>query len=1018
MKKTALLLSIIILISTVFCADVDLQAAQEINLFDEGNFIVKDDMELYSNNLALSSAGWKSNMSDLVSLSLECENTSRVYGGSGRSLRADFVLGETDTRFNFYLNDKIINENSIGEPLGYSSKLGFWLYSDCDVDFYLVAYDSNTGKQVRTTTVSLNTGANFLIYDWTDFNNDTGVFEYIYQPVFVFIPQQKQGTVWLDQIGIIAGDAQSTHAEGFYELAIDNTAFNAASANASLCEQNATVHHRGITNVGANTYSIRLDYTQISTDKSADYCYSDCLRINSNDFVYNTVSDNLYGEDTVLSFWVKSGTPISLELWYYDTNIYGEEIESEKFITAISAGESIINVPLKEIMKNKKASYSAVDELHISLYGLSKSDISGCIYIDAIGFYSTNTDNILIEKISKITEISPEYANEISDIIYFYTELSVEEENNITNKTLSRYNNLISKFYLIAPQITYADTLNGDSNYKDGTLAFDISLKNPELSGYRVKKIGAVVHRKQLLAKPYMLTGDTENSVTVSKFVSSSIKLYEEKLILKCFDGASSEDFEGYIVTDYLVRPFAVFTTNGLDEHIVYGSVYDTSSKKTAVVKENIEKMTDQNSNTAWVADSPGKHMLSFKFDTPKTFNTIVFKEVGSKITDYIVELKQENEWVQVYRQDQMGSRTGVLDKTYTAKEVRLTVTTNDAGGGIKEIEFALADGFADMSGFANVGYYTASRMDKVRAKNYSELHGLTDIIFFDYGSFTVDGDFLWGKAEKDTNGIYNEQLLKEVMAETVKELDGEPMRMWFSLGNYYKETTTDNALLFATEEARQKLAEFCVELCDEYGFYGIELDYEFPDRNTDNPDLAWENFNKFLRCAGAALHAKGYKLSAALPGRGGRIEAETVSYMDRVNAMVYDSRDARGNHSPYERVINSINYYTGIGFDRSQIIIGLPFYEHPTTDNSSGMTYEWVVKRWRNAIEPWTNIAYSGDTVHYFNGTLMIRDKVFYCMQQGIGGVFCWVMGADVPDDDPRSLSLMVEKTIERFTK
>ena len=432
-----------------------------------------------------------------------------------------------------------------------------------------------------------------------------------------------------------------------------------------------------------------------------------------------------------------------------------------------------------------------------------------------------------------------------------------------------------------------------------------------------------------------------------------------------------------------------------------------------------IENMFDGNNKTYWALNKNKTTTTTFSLEKEKSFNTIIFEEISGAITDYIVELKQGNEWVQVYRQDQMGSRTGVLDKTFTAKDVRLTVTTNNTNsGGIAEIKFELVDGFSNMSGFANVGYYTAKRMQKLRDKNYSELHGLTDIIFFNYGSFTIDGDYLWGEAGEDSEGIYDEQFLQEIMAETKEVLADEPMRMWFSLGNYHPETTTDNALLFGTEEARQKLTKFCVELCDKYGFYGIDIDYEFPTKNTENPDLAWANYNKFIRCVGKALHAKGYKFSAALPPWGSVIEPETVQYIDRVNSMVYDSRDVRGNHSPYANVIRSINYYLDLGFNRSQIIVGIPFYEHKTEDNTSGMTYEWVVNRWRDAIQPWTNIAYSGSSTHYFNGPVMVRDKVFYCMQQGIGGVFCWVMGADVPDSDPRSLSLTVENTIKRFSK
>lgn len=427
-----------------------------------------------------------------------------------------------------------------------------------------------------------------------------------------------------------------------------------------------------------------------------------------------------------------------------------------------------------------------------------------------------------------------------------------------------------------------------------------------------------------------------------------------------------------------------------------------------------IEDMLDGDETTYWSPYSTESSSVEFSLGKEATFNTVEFIEHRTYITDYILEAKQSGQWVQIYRQDEMGDRVGVLDKTFTAKDFRLTVTMSDERGGIAEIDFKLCDGFILPEQYANLGYHTASRIDKVRANNFDELRGLTDVILFDFASFDKDGNVVWDYL----GGGYNEEFLVDMIEETEQALNGQKIRYWFGFQYFTKRNPdVDTADVLATEESRVKLSDAMVELCEKYGFYGIDIDYEYPHNLTQNPEKAWSNYDEFLKILGTKLHAKGYKLSLAMAPSQVRLSSETIKLIDKVNVMSYDIIDSRGRHASYALLDRCVVYFTDLGFDESKLVMGMPFYTKTTT-NDGGQAWSWVLNRWRGAIKPWVNWAYTNKYQFYFNGPYMVRDKVFYTMNNGLGGVFNWCMGSDVPDSEGRSLSLTVEETIKRFSK
>ena len=470
-------------------------------------------------------------------------------------------------------------------------------------------------------------------------------------------------------------------------------------------------------------------------------------------------------------------------------------------------------------------------------------------------------------------------------------------------------------------------------------------------------------------------------------------------------------------------------TTNSSGELYMDAFGYYDSSTEFEWIADN--KMFDEDTTTYWSPTTTEKIYTGFKTETPVTFNAIDFTEYldfdedetnyinNSYVKEFVLDVKQNGKYVELCRIDEIGTRTVVLDDTYTGTDFRITVTAADERFAISKLAFKEISAVKRATPFRNVGYFCASSIDKLRECFYDKLSGYTDIILFDYGSWNANGDFLWGTMYENVDEAHLENTLAEIRA-----LDGgNDLDIWFCLQNYDK-SITDTSVLFATETSRRNLAQFAVNLCEKYGFTGIDIDYEYPATVTE-----WRNYGEFLSLCGQMLHAKGYKLSAALTSFGtNHITANIQSALDYVNMMVYDIYDATGRHSPYSLMDRFYKYYTGIGFRSEQLVLGVPYHTRTleTVDDRhqyGGGGYRGLYDEYAEYINPHTNLitSTSGKWNYYFNGTDMLRDKVWYAISNNMSGVFCWSLRNDVANDNEKgvpSLGQAIIDTIDHFTE
>lgn len=1009
------LLCIAIIAVSVFGGGLVASAVDSVAVTHGDDFIVKENMEIYSSSSELYNS-WKiaDKYKSATSLSLETEETSRVYGESGKSLKLsyDFSKLESGKTVSIYYNDKIYNDDLNGNPLGLSSRLGFWIYTENDIELYLIALDSviTTGTEIKTNTKSIEAGYHFITFDWDDFALLTeGTFEYLYQLQIVFSSAAEAGNIWFDEFGIVQLDCgMANHAESFYEI---NTFSNASSwvnknsETATLYIGDSKFYHKGSTNIADNAASIKIAYSDITDTQKSNFYYNSDLRINKNSYAEGSVSDNLYGEDTVLALWVRADRALTLEFNYADKSLSNTTIYSNKYSVSIGAGENIVKVPLSDLVQNKNAAYFWVYQLQFWVSNTDTTAVSGNIYIDAIGYYNSDTDNELAEKISSVAEITPETADDIKDILCYYRELDEELKKNITSRTMFSYNKLLSAYEKIAPQVICPDTLEDSKIYEDGTLTFDVSIDNGISGEYTVAEIGAVMHRKQLVASVNSLTKETENSVYVSKSVSAMWDL-RVTVIFKCFDGATDDELSGYFRTDYLIRAYVTYKNSNGDSFTVYSSdVYDTSSDRIKAEDINMSYAFDSDTNTYWEASGAGEYTVYYDFGTPKTFNTVSFQEKSQGeynsngtyiygITYFTIDLSDDGkEWYTVYRQDEMGNRTAVLDKTYTAAFVRINLSS-DMEAGICEVSFENTEA---LNKSLRVLSYLRSSEDITGYEG--NIAALTDITLIDYGSWDTSGEY--------TFSVDISELESRIAV--IRAINPQ-INIWFSMRKFeLAENETKDDLFSST--ANTALIEECLQLCRNYKLCGIDFDFEYPEGATQI-----SNYNNFLNSLGSALHNEGYKLSVATSDFVNHTaSAENIDY---VNLMAYDriALDRFGRHNSYNAIYRQINKLVNeSGFKREQILLGLGYYGKPTVaSKGDSLPYKNLVKQYYENIETGSNMFGK----YYCAKPATNCDKVLLALQQDLNGVFSWSLTTDLPIESEYSLAGSVKDTISRFTE
>ena len=194
---------------------------------------------------------------------------------------------------------------------------------------------------------------------------------------------------------------------------------------------------------------------------------------------------------------------------------------------------------------------------------------------------------------------------------------------------------------------------------------------------------------------------------------------------------------------------------------------------------------------------------------------------------------------------------------------------------------------------------------DKLTIINYSFFYPLEsgEIVGIDP---SADRYILKGEADSLSSNSTNERSI-------IKLAKNHGTKVVLSVGGW--ETSNNFPQVSADSLKRQNFAHWCVKHIQQYGFYGIDIDWEFPGYKRHNgTDNDRENFTILLQTIRDSLQALGnksgkhYLLTASLPAAAVHLEDMEVekiaSIVDFINIMTYDLYGSWGKISNHNSAL------------------------------------------------------------------------------------------------------------------
>ena len=186
---------------------------------------------------------------------------------------------------------------------------------------------------------------------------------------------------------------------------------------------------------------------------------------------------------------------------------------------------------------------------------------------------------------------------------------------------------------------------------------------------------------------------------------------------------------------------------------------------------------------------------------------------------------------------------------------------------------------------------------------------------------------------------------------------------------------------LAADPQKRALFIAGALKVLDEYGFDGVDIDWEYPD-----PGASARNYLALIEELRSALPGK--LLTTAVIAYGDEfglgIPNETFALLDFINVMTYDG----SGHASLEQFQKGLEYWLGRGVPPEKLVMGMPFYSRP-----GEVPYRKLVKNDPSAAQADISV-YNGKEERY-NGLPTVKRKTQIALDRASGVMF-WTLEQD----------------------
>lgn len=372
-------------------------------------------------------------------------------------------------------------------------------------------------------------------------------------------------------------------------------------------------------------------------------------------------------------------------------------------------------------------------------------------------------------------------------------------------------------------------------------------------------------------------------------------------------------------------------------------------------------------------------------------------------------------------------SDTGKYKRPYQTSVVNLFAKVTD-GTNVCNLTYTFTlDGYRSLDSNIASGYVFRSY-----GTLNDEFFETMDIIYCAFIEVDVDGDMIGKNAYGDDIKQRNDAVKDKIKTFIIPKARKQGSYVVASLGGGGNEVTATYRIVAASEELRKKYAQKVVEVINECGLDGVDLDWETP-RSSEA-----KNFTLLMKEIYTQVKANNpnHIVTAAIGGGSqcSRFDlTNSGQYLDFINIMSYSMYSSGGyyqsnlyNRSGYHNptakagrtgvsIHDSIRNFNNLGIPNSKLIIGAAFYGKVQMNTGSywssghSMDYSLIKTRlssgyyeyyYDEVAEVPYLLSVDGKEFVSYDDHRSIVAKCNYIKEHKLAGLMFWESGCDITGD------------------
>ena len=220
-----------------------------------------------------------------------------------------------------------------------------------------------------------------------------------------------------------------------------------------------------------------------------------------------------------------------------------------------------------------------------------------------------------------------------------------------------------------------------------------------------------------------------------------------------------------------------------------------------------------------------------------------------------------------------------------------------------------------------------------------------------------------------------------------------------------------------ASKENRQKFANDCLRVVEEFGLDGIDIDWEYPTQSMANISSSPDDTANFTLLMDDLRRAIGNDklLTAATVCDAQYIDfGSCIDYLNLVNVMAYDMSEGEAHHSAlYPSEISgectssqAVEAHLKAGVPKEKLVMGVPFYGKGNREDAgvkafreTGVLPEGYERRWSEESQVPYIVNAKGEFVFGGEDVKSLTAKCQYILDHNLRGGMYW----DYANDNPQ---------------